>query len=247
MRIDVITIFPELIESWARVSLLGRLVARGAVDLRVHDPRERTEDAHRSVDDSPFGGGAGMVMRIEPIDRTLTDAGCPRPVIALGPAGQRVDQSIVARLAEGDGLTLICGRYEGIDQRVVDHLCDAELSIGDFVLNGGEAAAVALIEAVTRLLPGAMGNSDSPVDESFAHDRLEYPHYTRPAVYRTWAVPEVLRSGDHAAVAEWRAAQALLRTLQRRPDLVEKSGGLDATDRERLARWGSGSPASGER
>lgn len=226
MRIDVLTIFPELVRGFAGHSLLGRAVAAGTVDLHVHDLRDATTDVHRTVDDSPFGGGAGMVLRPEPIVETVERVDPPRPILALGPAGRPFDQGTAVRLAGLDGFTLLCGRYEGIDQRVLDHVVDEELSIGDVVLAGGEVGALVVVEAVTRLLPGVMGNETSAGDESFTDGLLEYPQYTRPAEYRGWAVPEVLRSGDHGRIERWRRAQALQRTLDRRPDLIESRGGL---------------------
>jgi tRNA (guanine37-N1)-methyltransferase len=221
VRIDVFSIFPEYLDPPLQVSVLGRARATGLVDVHVHDPRAFTSDRHRSVDDEPFGGGAGMVMTPEPIFAAVEAVQPARPLLLLSASGARFDQHLARELASGDGFSLICGRYEGVDQRVADHLCDGELSIGDFVLAGGEGAALVVIEAVVRLLPGVMGNEASAAEESFTEDRLEYPQYTRPAEFRGWTVPEVLRSGDHARVARWRDAQALRRTLARRPDLVE--------------------------
>jgi tRNA (guanine37-N1)-methyltransferase len=222
VRIDVFTIFPEYLEAPLRASLLGRSRELGLVDLRVHDPRSHTSDPHRSVDDTPFGGGAGMVMAPGPLFAAVEAAQPVRPLLLLGPSGARFDQRRAEELAGGSGFSLVCGRYEGVDQRVADHLCDGELSVGDYVLAGGEAAALVVIEAVVRLVPGVMGNPDSGADESFAAGLLEYPQYTRPAEFRGWAVPEVLRSGDHARVARWRRAQALHRTRARRPDLLDR-------------------------
>lgn len=243
MRIDVITIFPELVVGFAGHSLLGRAVAGGGVDLRVHDLRDATTDAHRTVDDAPFGGGAGMVLRPEPVLATVEAVDPPRPVVALGPGGRTFDQATARRLAGSDGFTLLCGRYEGIDQRVLDHVVDEELSIGDYVLAGGEVAALVVIEAVTRLLPGVMGNLASAEEESFGDGLLEYPHYTRPAEFRGWEVPEVLRSGDHGRIGRWRRAQSLRRTIDRRPDLIEDRGGLTAADRQLLVEFGLDGPA----
>jgi tRNA (guanine37-N1)-methyltransferase len=220
MRIDVFTIFPEWFAGPFDASLLGKARAAGRLDLRVHDVRAHTTDRHRSVDDTPYGGGAGMVMAPEPIFAAVEAAQPPRPLFLLSAAGRRFDHSLALELAAGDGFSLLCGRYEGVDQRVADHLCDGELSVGDFVLAGGEAAAAVVVDAVTRLLPGVMGNDASGADESFATGVLEHPQYTRPAEFRGWAVPEVLLSGDHARVARWRRAQALRRTLDRRPDLL---------------------------
>lgn len=220
MRIDVFTIFPEFLEPPLSVSLLGRARAAGIVEVRLHDPRDFTTDRHRSVDDTPFGGGAGMVMRPEPLFAAVEAAAPPRPLLLLAAGGRRFDQAFAAELAAGDGFSLVCGRYEGVDQRVADHCCDGELSLGDFVLSGGEPAALAVIDAVCRLVPGVMGNEDSGGDESFTGGLLEYPQYTRPAEFRGHAVPEVLRTGDHARIQRWRRAHALRRTLERRPDLL---------------------------
>jgi tRNA (guanine37-N1)-methyltransferase len=235
MRIDVFTIFPALVDGFCSESLLGKTRERGLLDLRCHDLREHTSDVHRTVDDAPFGGGAGMVMRSEPIFLSVEAAHPPRPLLLLGPGGRRFDQAMAADLAAGDGFSLLCGRYEGIDHRVREHLVDGEVSVGDVVLSGGEVAACLVIEAVARLLPGAMGNEASPVTESFgAAGLLEEPQYTRPADFRGWEVPDVLRSGDHAKVARWRRAQALHRTLRDRPDLIESRGGLTEDERRLL-------------
>jgi len=220
VRIDVFTIFPEYLDAPLQVSLLGRARTAGVLDVRLHDPRAFTADRHHSVDDEPFGGGAGMVMTPEPLFAAVEATDPARPLLLLSASGRRFDQAFARELAAGAGFSLICGRYEGVDQRVADHLCDGEVSIGDFVVAGGEGAALVVIEAVTRLLPGVMGNEASATEESFSDGRLEYPQYTRPAEFRSWAVPEVLRSGDHARIDRWRAAQALRRTLARRPDLV---------------------------
>ena len=238
MRIDVFTIFPELVESFCSESLLGRARANGVLDLRPHDLREHTNDVHRTVDDAPFGGGAGMVMKAEPIFASVEAIGPPRPLFLLGPGGRRFDQPMANELAALDGFSLLCGRYEGIDHRVREHLVDGELSVGDVVLSGGEVAACLVIEAVARLLPGAMGNEASPVSESFgASGLLEEPQYTRPAEFRGWSVPETLRGGDHARIERWRRAQALHRTLRYRPDLVEAAGGLGEVDRRLLEEF----------
>jgi tRNA (guanine37-N1)-methyltransferase len=240
MRIDVFTIFPGLVDSFCAESLLGKARGGGLLDLRLHDPRDQTSDVHRTVDDTPFGGGAGMVMKPEPLFAAVEAAQPPRPLFLLGPGGRRFDQRMAEELAAGDGFSLLCGRYEGIDHRVREHLVDAELSIGDVVLNGGEVAACLVVEAVVRLLPGAMGNHASPVHESFGqHGLLEEPQYTRPAEFRGWPVPDVVRSGDHARIARWRLAQALHRTLRYRPDLIEARGGLSETDRRLLEEFPS--------
>jgi tRNA (guanine37-N1)-methyltransferase len=235
LRIDVLTIFPHMVEHFADQSLVGKARVAGTLDVRVHDLRSCATDPHRSVDDTPFGGGAGMVLMPEPIFAAVEKLEPPRPLYYLSPAGRRLDQALAAELAASGGFSLLCGRYEGVDERVRDHLCDGELSIGDVVLAGGEVAAMVVIEAVGRLVPGVMGNQASADDESFADGLLEYPHYTRPADFRGWTVPEVLRSGDHGRIARWRRAQALRRTLDRRPDLIAARGGL-TLDEEALLR-----------
>jgi tRNA (guanine37-N1)-methyltransferase len=237
-RIEVFTIFPELIRPWTEASLIGRAAGSGLLDLRVHDLRAGTSDPHRSVDDSPFGGGPGMVLAPEPVFAAVEAADPIRPLLLLGPGGRRFDQNWATELATGPGFSLVCGRYEGVDQRVADHLTDGELSLGDFVLAGGEAAAICVIEVVARLVPGVMGNLESAHEESFGDGLLEYPQYTRPQDFRGWPVPDVLRSGDHARVARWRRAQALARTQARRPDLIAARGGLAHDERALLAEFG---------
>lgn len=230
MRIDVFTIFPDMVSGFADRSLLGRARQSGLLDVRVHDLREHTTDVHRTVDDAPFGGGAGMVLRPEPIFASVEAVDPPRPLLLLGPGGRTLDQSIAKDLASSGGFSLLCGRYEGVDDRVRTSLCDDELSIGDYVLGGGEVAAMVVLETVGRLVPGVMGNAESAGDESFADGLLEYPHWTRPAEFRGMEVPEVLRSGDHERVLRWRRAQALRRTMAARPDLIAARGGLDPAD-----------------
>jgi tRNA (guanine37-N1)-methyltransferase len=250
VRIDIFTIFPELVEAWFSASLIGKARRADVLDLRVHDLRAGAPDPHRSVDDTPFGGGAGMVLAPDPIFRVVEATEPPRPLLLLGPAGRRLDQVMARELAASPvGFSLLCGRYEGVDERVADHLCDGEVSIGDYVLAGGEAAAVVVVEAVARLVPGVVGNADSAEDESFTEGLLEYPQYTRPADYRGWEVPAVLRSGDHGRVARWRRAQAVARTVARRPDLIVARGGLTDADRALLEELGDiayplGSPGS---
>lgn len=226
MRIDVFTIFPDLVDGFCDESLIGRARRTDRLDLRCHDLRDATDDPHRTVDDSPFGGGAGMVLKPDPIFDIVERVEPPRPLLLLSPSGRRFDQAYAQELATGDGFSLLCGRYEGVDQRVRDHLVDGEVSIGDYVLSGGEVGALVVIEAVGRLIPGVMGNDASAGDESFSEGLLEYPHYTRPADFRGWQVPEVLRSGDHPRVERWRRAQALRLTMERRPDLIDRRGGL---------------------
>jgi tRNA (guanine37-N1)-methyltransferase len=231
VRIDVFTIFPDLVDRFCSESLLGRARAAGRLDLRCHDLRDHTTDIHRTVDDAPFGGGAGMVLRPEPIFASVEAVDPPRPLYLLGPGGRRFDQALARRLGASPGFSLLCGRYEGVDQRVREHLVDDELSIGDYVLAGGEVAACVVIEAVTRLVPGVMGNEASAHEESFgANGLLEAPHWTRPATFRGWEVPEVLRSGDHGRVTIWRRAQALHRMVRERPDLIAARGGLTAEE-----------------
>jgi len=231
VRIDVFSIFPALVDAFCSESLLGRARTTALLDLRVHDLRAHATDAHRTIDDAPFGGGAGMVMRPEPIFASVRAAQPPRPLLLLSPGGKRFDQQMAKTLAASGGFSLLCGRYEGVDHRVVAELCDGEVSIGDFVLGGGEVAACAIVEAVTRLIPGVMGNDESAASESFEGGLLEAPHYTRPAEFEGLGVPEVLRSGDHARIERWRHAQALHRTLSARPDLIALRGGLNDTEK----------------
>jgi len=246
MRIDVISIFPSVLEAGTSVGVIGRARSSGLLDVRVHDPRDATTDTHRSVDDSPFGGGAGMVMLAEPVFATVERVDPPRPLLLLDPAGERFDQARARDLAGTSGFTLLCGRYEGVDERVRTGLCDGDLSVGDVVLAGGEAAALMVIEAVGRLVPGVLGNEASLASESFgAGDQwdgglLEYPQYTRPADLRGLRVPEVLLSGDHPRIARWRHAQALARTRDRRPDLLAARGGLRPAEEALLREFGLG-------
>ncbi len=238
LRIDVLTLFPEAIANYAETSVLGRARERGIWELRTHDFREFTDDLHHSVDDSPYGGGAGMVLRADPILRTLeSDPSIPRPVIALTPSGEPLSHAIAKELSATPGFTLLCGRYEGFDQRALDLGVDREISLGDFVLAGGELAALCVIESVVRLLPGALGNDSSSQEESFAEGLLEYPHYTKPAEYRGLVAPEILRSGDHAKIARWRMAQAIRLTQTRRPDLLVKRGGLSESEEKILQEF----------
>jgi len=234
LRIDVFSVFPGLVDGALSSSIIGRARENGLIDLRLHDPRDQATDVHRSVDDTPFGGGAGMVMRPDIIAASIRSADRPRPVIALAASGRRFDQAKARELAEGGGFSLLCGRYEGIDQRVLDTLVDEEISIGDFVLAGGEVAAAVIIEAAGRLVPGVLGNAASIADESFSDGILEYPHYTRPAEWEGQSVPPVLTSGNHGAVDRWRHAMALKRTLERRPDLIEARGGLTDDEQKLL-------------
>lgn len=236
MRIDLFTIFPGFFTGPLAVSLLGRARDVGLVDIRVHDPRDHAGGRHRSVDDEPFGGGAGMVMAPEPLFRSVEAAQPVRPLFMLSAAGRPFDQTLARELAAGGGFSVICGRYEGVDQRVGDYLCDDELSVGDYVLAGGESAALVVVEAVVRLVDGVMGNAASAHEESHSFGLLEYPQYTRPASFRGFTVPEILRTGDHARIRRWRRAQALRRTIERRADLLS-SGALSDEDRALLEEF----------
>ncbi|MGI8493606.1 MAG: tRNA (guanosine(37)-N1)-methyltransferase TrmD [Acidimicrobiales bacterium] len=247
MRIDVFTIFPSLLEPWLDASLIGKARRAGLLDLRVHDLRSAASDPHRSVDDSPYGGGAGMVLAPEPVFSAVEAVWPPRPLYLLAPGGRPFDQQTAVELAGGEGFSLLCGRYEGVDQRIADHLVDGDLSVGDFVLAGGEVAALAVVEAVTRLVPGVMGNQASAEEESFAAGLLEYPQYTRPASFRGWYGPEVVRSGDHARVRGWRLAKALAKTLRLRPDLISARGGISEAEAALLAEHGGPEARRGSR
>jgi len=238
MRIDVFTLFPEVFEPYLSLSILARARERGLLDVRLHNIRDWTTDRHRTVDDEPYGGGGGMVMKPEPIFSAVEDVlGRPprAPVILMTPQGRVFNQTIAWQLSRLPRIAIIAGRYEGIDERVREHLVTDELSIGDYVLTGGELPALVVIDAVARLLPGVLGDPDAPLKDSFSQGLLEHPHYTRPAVFRGWAVPEVLRSGDHARIARWRREQALRRTWERRPDLLRRAP-LSPEDRAYLAR-----------
>ena len=222
MRIDVFTIFPRILEPPLRESLLGRAIGEGLLDVRIHDLRTWSTDRHRSVDDEAYGGGPGMVLKPEPIFAAVESLDPDRGrVLLLSPAGRRLEQSLVRELSGEKHLTLVCGRYEGVDERVVEGLPAEEVSIGDYVLAGGEVPALVVIEAVTRLIPGVIGKGESHERDSFAEpEMLDHPHYTRPAEFRGMSVPEVLRSGDHGAVERWRREAAREKTVRNRPDLA---------------------------
>jgi len=235
VRIDVYTIFPAIFESPLQEGLLGKAVRNGVIDIRVHDIRDYAEGKHRQVDDAPFGGGPGMVMKPEPVFEAVAGTlgyGMDElealkkkvRVVMLTPRGNRMDQAKVMELAAEHHLALVCGRYEGVDERVLEHLCTDALSIGDYILSGGEFAALVVIEAVSRLVPGVLGNEESLADESFSRGLLEHPQYTRPADYRGWRVPEVLLSGDHGAVERWRREAARDWTRKKRPELTRLEG-----------------------
>jgi len=224
VRIDVVTIFPGILESPLRESLLGRAIEAGLVDVRVHDLRDATTDKHRQVDDESYGGGPGMVMKPEPVFAAVEGLGAgERRTLLLSPAGRRLDQALVRELAAEPWLVLICGRYEGVDERVVEGLPAEEVSIGDYVVAGGEVPALVVLEAVTRLIPGVIGREESHEQDSFGHDGLlDHPHYTRPADFRGMQVPETLLSGNHAEIERWRREAALEKTRSNRPDLLER-------------------------
>ena len=225
MRIDVLTLFPEALEPIFASSILGRAQAAGIVAIRCTNIRDYATDRHRSVDDRPFGGGPGMVMMCGPLVDAVEDVEredpAPATRIMMTPQGERFTQKTAHELAECDRLLILCGHYEGFDERIRDHLKPREISMGDYVLSGGEPAAAVMVDAIVRLLPGAVGDEESINDESFSHGLLEYPHYTRPREYRGLEVPDVLVSGDHASIERWRRDKALERTRQRRPDLLD--------------------------
>lgn len=225
MIIEVLTLFPEMFPGPLSAGVTGRGLASGLVTLRVHNLRDYTHDRHRQVDDVPYGGGAGMVLKPEPIFEAVRARAGKGPVILLTPQGELLTQGLVRELSGHDDLYLICGRYEGVDERVATHLVDKEISIGDYVLTGGELPALVVIDAVSRLVAGVLGSEESPKDESFDQHLLEYPHYTRPAEFEGHPVPEVLRSGHHAEIERWRRAQAAERTRRRRPDLLDHQQG----------------------
>jgi tRNA (guanine37-N1)-methyltransferase len=235
MQFDVFTLIPEAIHAYLASSILGRAQARGLIRIRLHNPRDYTHDRHRTTDDVPYGGGGGMVMKPEPlfeaVEAVLGDEIGSVPVILLTPQGRVFDQPLASGLAAYPRLALLCGRYEGVDERVRRHLASLELSIGDYVLTGGEIPALAIIDAITRLLPGVLGDAGAAADDSHAAGLLEYPHYTRPAEFRGWTVPDVLTSGDHGRIAAWRREQSLRRTFERRPDLLCRAGLTDAERR----------------
>jgi len=238
MRFEVFTLLPEVFEPYLQASILQRASQRGLVEIILHNIRAWTSDRHHITDDEPYGGGGGMVMKPEPIFSAVEEVlGSPPdcPVVLLTPQGRLFNQRLASEFSQQPRLALICGRYEGIDERVRQHLVTDEISIGDYVLTGGELPALVLIDAITRLLPGALGDPDGAWDDSHASGLLEYPHYTRPAEFRDWTVPEVLLSGDHARIARWRREQALLRTWQRRPDLLSTAQ-LTESDQKFLSK-----------
>ena len=235
MRVSVLTIFPELFAPFLSTSLVGRAIEKGLLEVRVYDLREFTEDRHRSVDDEPYGGGGGMVMTAPPWIRAVRAVTAGQPSswrVLLSPQGRRLDDAKVRELAGRGGLVLMCGRYEGIDERVRETVVDEEVSIGDYVLSGGELPAMVLIEALSRQVPGVVGLADSVENDSFRGGLLDHPHYTRPPVVEGLAVPEVLTSGDHAKIRRWREREALRATVEKRPDLLERPEVLAGLTRE---------------
>ncbi len=252
MRFDLFTLFPEVCAPYLQESILKRAQAAGRVDVRLHNIRDYAPGKHQVTDDEPYGGGGGMVMKVEPVFNAVETvlglrdtaveptaepapepAAASTPIILLTPQGRTFNQTIAYELARHERIALVCGRYEGFDERIREHLATDELSIGDYVLTGGELAALIVVDAVARLLPGVLGDPTGAEDDSFAMGLLEYPHYTRPAEYRGWRVPDILVSGDHAKVARWRRQQALLRTRRRRPDLLDRAA-LTDDDRKLL-------------
>jgi tRNA (guanine37-N1)-methyltransferase len=236
MRFDVFSLFPQLLEPYLNASILQRAQTKGLLEVGLHNIREWAIDKHRVTDDEPFGGGGGMLMKAEPIFAAVESVlgQSPEcPVILLTPQGRPFSHAVAEELAAQPRLAMICGRYEGVDERIRQHLVSDEISVGDFVLTGGELPALILIDALTRLIPGVLGDPMAAANDSHASGLLEGPHYTRPAEFRGWQVPEVLRSGDHAKIDRWRREQALLRTIQRRPELLE-SAELSPADREFL-------------
>jgi tRNA (guanine37-N1)-methyltransferase len=224
MRFDVFTLLPEVITPYLNSSILQRACQKGLIEVGVHNIRDYTHDKHHVTDDAPYGGGGGMVMKVEPIFEAVEAVlGSPPacPVILMSPQGRPLTTAVAQELAALPRIALLCGRYEGVDERVCEHLVTDQISVGDFVLTGGELPALCIIDAVTRFIPGALGDPDGAYDDSFGNGLLEYPHYTRPEEFRGWKVPEVLLSGNHAAIARWRKEQSLARTKKHRPDLLD--------------------------
>jgi len=239
MIFDVFTLFPEFIQPYLEGSILKRAREKGLITVNLHNIRSYTHDKHHTTDDTPYGGGGGMIMKPEPIFEAVESVlGSPPccPVILLDPQGKPYHQKIAISLAQLPHIALICGRYEGIDERVRTHLIDEEISIGDYVLTGGELPALVLIDSISRLVPGVLGDPQGAIQDSHTHYLLEHPHYTRPPEFRGWSIPEVLLSGNHAQIERWRREQSLLRTYQRRPDLLEKAI-LSEEDKKILAKF----------
>jgi tRNA (guanine37-N1)-methyltransferase len=252
MRIDVLTLFPEAFAGPLQASILGRALAGGVAEVQLHNIRDYASDRHQVVDDYAYGGGPGMVMKPEPLTRAIEAVrGAAEPLgrtVLLTPQGRLLSQAVVDELTEEQRLLLVCGHYEGVDERVREHLVDDEISIGDYVLSGGEIAALVLIDAVVRRLPGTLGSADSLLEESHSDGLLEYPQYTRPAEFRGWRVPDILLSGNHGEIARWRRQQRIIRTAQRRPDLIDKAALSEAEWRlAKEAVEGNKQPATGNK
>ena len=238
MKIDIVTIFPKMVQAPLAEGIVGRAIASGAVDLRIHDLRDYAPDRHRVVDDMPFGGGPGMVLKPEPLFRAIDairqERGQPAAIVLTSPDGKRFDHAEALRLSRVNHLVVLCGRYEGVDERVRAHLATEELSVGDYVLTGGEIPALVIVDAVVRLVPGVVGDEESVARDTFARGLLDFPQFTRPAEFRSLGVPAVLLSGHHAEIEKWRRREALKRTLERRPELLADATSLDADDRRIL-------------
>ena len=238
IKFDVLSIFPEMFSSPLNFSLLKKAQEKGLLNICLHDIRNWANDKHKMTDDAPYGGGCGMVMKVEPVEKALAAIRSPEDdslVVLMTPQGETFNQKIAAQLAEKKQIIIICGRYEGVDERIREHLVDREISIGDYILTGGDLAALVLIDAVSRLIPDVLGNPESTLGESFSHNLLEYPQYTRPAKYNDWMVPDVLLSGNHAQIELWHRRESLKRTYQRRPDLLKKIK-LSAEDKKNLEK-----------
>jgi tRNA (guanine37-N1)-methyltransferase len=238
MKIEIFSLFPQVFQPYIEVSMLQRAITNGLLEVNLHDIRNWAPDKHHVTDDAPYGGGGGMVMKPEPVFAAVESVlGIPPrcPVILLTPQGRVFNQKIAGELAENPHLALLCGRYEGVDERIREHLVTDEISIGDYVLTGGELPALVVLDAIVRHIPGVLGDPDGWMDDSHASGLLEYPHYTRPPEYRGWKVPDVLLSGNHAEIARWRREQSLLRTLERRPDLLDKIE-LNEEDRKAIKK-----------
>jgi tRNA (guanine37-N1)-methyltransferase len=242
MKIDILTLFPEICRAPLSESIMKRAQENGIIDLRIHNLRDWTKDKHHIVDDAPFGGGQGMVMKPEPIfaavEKLRGQIGEKPKIILMSPAGHRFDQQMAMQLSQESHLIIICGHYEGVDHRVIEHLVDLEISIGDYVLTNGAIAAVVFVDAIARLVPGVLGHEYSAADDSFSAGLLEAPQYTRPAEFRGWKVPDVLLSGNHAEIAAWRKEQALKHTRENRPDLLGKGDSPEPPPKVQT-RWGA--------
>ena len=247
MKIDVVTIFPKMVEAPLAEGIVARAIARGVIDLRVHDLRDYTTDRHRVVDDMPFGGGPGMVLKPEPLftalDRIREERGAPSAVILTSPDGERLTQDVARRLSTVDHMVILCGRYEGVDERVRERLATDVISIGDYVLSGGELPALVIVDAAARFVPGVVGDEASVEGDSFTRGLLDFPQYTRPADFRGYSVPSVLMSGHHAEIERWRREQALERTRRYRPDLLKESPDANGMERASKREWNAESQA----